>query len=180
MSNQDDLTSEVVSGDEVTKQDESTLLEQIKNLELQLKLAGDRELLARADYENLKRRSEKEREEVRVVVKHVILVELLPVLDSLKSALDSVPNFNPEQAPASAIKWLDGLTGINLQLTKALSSLGIEKIDCVGKPFDPQIHEAVRQMVGETDGMVVEELQTGYTIDGKLLRPSQVVVSQKL
>lgn len=187
MSNQDDSIN---SSEAVTPKDETAnaqpaasaeqLAEKISQLETSLKSAGDRELLARADYENLRRRSEKELEEVRIVVKHVVLTELLPVLDSLKQALENVPNFPPEFTSTIVQKWLDGLTGIDMQLSKSLKTLGIEKIDCVGKTFDPQIHEAVRQMVGETDGMVVEELQAGYTIDGKLLRPSQVVVSQKL
>jgi molecular chaperone GrpE len=57
--------------------------------------------------------------------------------------------------------------------------MGVKKIEAVGKPFDPHFHEAVREVSGEKDGMVVEELSVGYELNGKVIRPSQVTVSKK-
>jgi molecular chaperone GrpE len=55
----------------------------------------------------------------------------------------------------------------------------VKKIEAVGKPFDPHFHEAIREVAGEEDGQIVEELQTGYQLGDKVIRPSQVVISKK-
>jgi molecular chaperone GrpE len=60
-----------------------------------------------------------------------------------------------------------------------LEELGVKKIEAVGKKFDPYKHEAVRQVDGEEDDMVVDELQSGFELNGKVIRPSQVVISKK-
>jgi molecular chaperone GrpE len=57
--------------------------------------------------------------------------------------------------------------------------MGVKKIDAVGKQFDPHFHEAVREVEGDEDHKIVEELQTGYELNGKVIRPSQVVISKK-
>ncbi len=76
--------------------------------------------------------------------------------------------------------WQTGINGIVLQLDKVLAELGVQKIEAVGKKFDPNLHEAVREVESETDdGMVVEELQSGFELNGKVIRPSQVVISKK-
>lgn len=76
--------------------------------------------------------------------------------------------------------WQTGINGILMQLDKALEELGVKKIEAVGKKFDPHFHEAVREMESEQDdGIVVDELQPGFILNGKVIRPSQVVISKK-
>lgn len=73
--------------------------------------------------------------------------------------------------------WLTGIEGLVKQLDKALEELGVKKIEAVGKKFDPNFHEAVREVEGE-EGKVVEEYQTGFEINGKVIRPSQVAIGK--
>ncbi len=76
--------------------------------------------------------------------------------------------------------WQTGISGILVNLDKVLSELGVKKIEARGKKFDPHLHEAVRDMESEEEeGVVVEELQSGYELNGKLIRPSQVIISKK-
>ena len=72
--------------------------------------------------------------------------------------------------------WQTGVNGIVIQLDKTLGELGVKKIEAVGKKFDPNFHEAVREWPGEPDWQIQEEYQTGYTLNGKVIRPSQVAV----
>lgn len=78
-------------------------------------------------------------------------------------------------------QWQAGVNGLVNQLDKALEELGVKKIEAVGKKFDPYFHEAVREVESPdaAEGMVVEELQTGFELNGKVIRPSQVVISKK-
>ena len=67
-----------------------------------------------------------------------------------------------------------------MQLDKALEELGVRKIESLGKKFNPHFHEAVREVESEADdGTVVDELQTGFELNGKIIRPSQVIISKK-
>lgn len=75
--------------------------------------------------------------------------------------------------------WLTGIDGLVKQLDKALEELGVKKIEALGKKFDPNFHEAVREVPGEEDGVVLEEYQTGFELNGKVIRPSQVAISKK-
>ena len=104
--------------------------------------------------------------------KEVTIVKMLPTLDTLQQGLKHAPQGVNET-------WLKGIEATLQQLDKVLVDMAVEKIDAVGKPFDPNFHEAVREVPGEQDGMVVEDLQTGYKINGKVIRPSQVVISKK-
>ncbi|MBI5530662.1 MAG: nucleotide exchange factor GrpE [Candidatus Doudnabacteria bacterium] len=140
---------------------------------------------ALADFENYKKRKEAENKELVEFAREVAVVKLLPALDSLEQALKHMPN---EENQELRIKnqeffkkydnWQTGVNGIVMQLDKALGELGVKKIEAVGKKFDPNFHEAVREVEGEQDHVVVDELQTGFELNGKLIRPSQVVISK--
>jgi len=76
--------------------------------------------------------------------------------------------------------WQTGVNGIVAQLDKALEELGVKKIEALGKKFNPHFHEAVREVESEKDdGIIIDELQTGFELNGKVIRPSQVVISKK-
>ncbi len=140
-----------------------------------------------ADFENYKRRKEAENKELVEFAREVAVAKLLPVLDSLGQALRHMPEMNEELRMQNAEfgkqyqNWQSGISGIVIQLDQALGELGVKKIEAVGKKFDPNFHEAIREVESENeDGMVVGEVQTGYEINGKVVRPSSVVVNRKV
>ncbi len=156
---------------------------------------------ALADFENFKKQKERENKEMLEFAKEVTVVKLLPTLDTLEQALRHQPVFPDVVAPFmgppgepdksgnyTAIgefkkqydNWQTGVNGIVSQLDKVLGELGVKKIDAVGKKFDPNFHEAVREKESEAeDGIIVDELQSGFILNGKVIRPSQVVISKK-
>ena len=139
-----------------------------------------------ADFENYKRRSEVEKKELLEFAKEVTVVKLLPTIDALEQALRHLPAINGE-APEDQqkfveayVNWQNGVNGIVRQLDKVLGELGVKKIEAIGKKFDPNFHEALREVESEADdGTVVDELQSGFELNGKVIRPSQVVIGKK-
>ena len=158
---------------EQAHQDESTdlqrQLDEAKE-EAQTNLSGWQR--AQADFANYQKREEGKQREIMDFAKEVTIVKLLPTLDTLGQGLKHAPQNIDET-------WLKGINATLAQLDKVLEEMGVKKIDAVGKPFDPQYHEAVREVPGDEDGVVMEDLQTGYEINGKVIRPSQVVISKK-
>ncbi|HMQ01823.1 MAG TPA: nucleotide exchange factor GrpE [Candidatus Doudnabacteria bacterium] len=138
--------------------------------EAQTNLAGWQR--AQADFENYKKREEVKQKELLEFAKEVTIVKLLPTLDALQQGLTHAPS-------GIDATWLRGINGTLAQLEKVLAEMGVKRINAVGKQFDPHFHEAVREVAGKTDGEIVEELQTGYELNGKVIRPSQVVISKK-
>lgn len=127
---------------------------------------------AQADYQNLRRRMEQEREElVRQATAQVVL-HLLPILDDLQRALEHV------DAKLAGFTWIDGIHLIERKLHMVLQRLGVEEIPTEGQPFDPRIHEALMYEEGE-EGMVLQELQKGYMFQGRVLRPALVKVGRR-
>ena len=108
----------------------------------------------------------------------VTVTNMLPTLDSLEQALRHMPEAGTEEFEKKYQNWRMGVNGIVMQLDKVLEEMGVKKIEAVGKKFDPHFHEAVREVEGDEDQMVVEELQTGFELNGKVIRPSQVVISK--
>lgn len=132
-----------------------------------------------ADFENYKKRKENENQELVIFAREVAVAKLLPTLDSLEQGLKHLPDPDAADFKEKYETWQKGISGTLQQLEKALEELGVKKIEAVGKKFDPHYHEAVREVLGEEDGMVVEEYQTGYELNGKVIRPSQVVISKR-
>ncbi len=131
-----------------------------------------------ADFDNYRRRKEEENKELLEFAKEVTVAKLLPTLDSLEQGLKHAPQ-DTEDLHQKYQNWLNGINGIVMQLDKVLAELGVKKIEALGKKFDPHLHEAVREVEGEEDGTVVEELQSGFELNGKVIRPSQVVISKQ-
>ena len=122
-----------------------------------------------ADFINYKRRSEQEKEEIGKFVNATLMLSLLPVLDDLERAFKSI---SPELAK---LTWIDGIRLIERKLGANLEAQGLSQIKAQGEPFDPNLHEAVRHGKGE-EGIVVEELQKGYKLHDRVIRPTMVVV----
>ena len=122
-----------------------------------------------ADFINYKRRNEQEREEFNKFANSVLILNLLPVLDDLERAFASVP---PRPAKPG---WVDGIRLIERKLRTSLEAQGLSQIKALGEPFDPHLHEAIRQDKGK-EGIVIEEVQKGYKLHDRVIRPTMVVV----
>jgi molecular chaperone GrpE len=97
------------------------------------------------------------------------MLELLPLLDDLERALEHVPAKLPGHS------WVDGVRLIYRKFRATLESQGLTQIESLGKPFDPGLHEAVRQDKGK-EGIVLEEIRKGYQLHDRVIRPTMVVV----
>jgi molecular chaperone GrpE len=127
---------------------------------------------AQADLENLRKRSDREMKEAGDAALKGLVTRLLVVEDELELAMKHATG------GALGAELRDGIGMVLKNLEAALESVGVERIECIGEPFDPSIHEAVDKAQGEYQGedRVVEELRPGFTFRGQLLRPSMVKV----
>ena len=125
-----------------------------------------------ADYANLKRRTEQEREELAKFANGGLITGLLPVIDDLERALDAV---SPKIANHS---WVEGIRLIYRKLLSILELQGVSRIEALGQDFDPNFHDAVIYEEGE-EGKVVEEVGKGYKLHDRVLRPSMVKVGKR-
>lgn len=125
-----------------------------------------------ADFANYKRRTEEERSVVTQLGTAVVISKLLGVLDDFDRALASVPS---DAHPG----WLEGIQLVERKLRGVLESEGVTPIDALGEPFDPNLHEAVvhEPTAEHPDNQVIEELQRGYLLHDRVLRPSLVKVA---
>jgi molecular chaperone GrpE len=124
---------------------------------------------AAADYQNLKRRVEQEREEFARLGNASLIINLLPLLDDMERALENV------DARLAGLTWLDGIRLIHRKFQALLEMSGVSEIQADGQQFDPNLHEAVMYGDGE-EGKVINVIQKGYTLNGRVLRPTMVVV----
>ncbi len=126
---------------------------------------------AQADFINYKRRVEQEREEMVKFANSTLILNLLPVLDDLERALESVSE------KLAGLTWVDGIRLIQRKLQAILEVHGVSEIKALGEPFAPSLHEAVLYGEGE-EGKVIEELQKGYKLHERVLRPALVKVGK--
>lgn len=124
-----------------------------------------------ADFQNFKRRVEQEREDVARLAGAAFVINILPVLDDLERALQSV------DAKLAGLTWVDGIRLIHRKFQSVLEMSGVAEIEADGKAFDPNLHEAVMYAEGE-EGKVVSVVQKGYTLGGRVIRPAMVVVGK--
>ncbi len=130
---------------------------------------------ARAELSNYRKRVEREQAEFGKYANAALIARLLPILDDLQRAFQTLP------ADLRGLTWIEGIALIERKLNAILESEGLAPIEAVGQPFDPTIHQAVMQE--ETDqheeGTVIAEFQKGYKLNDRVLRPSYVKVAKK-
>jgi molecular chaperone GrpE len=143
----------------------------IEELEHDLKSEHDLHLRALADFDNYRRRIDRERAKLGTEALRSFLIGLLDVVDDLERFLDLV---DEETSP-----FIDGIRVVRRKLRDLLEKEGVRPFASVGKPFDPAFHEvAGTQPAGEkTEGVVIAEAQPGYTFKDDLLRPARVIVA---
>jgi molecular chaperone GrpE len=129
-----------------------------------------------ADLDNYKKRATRERQEAIKFANESLLEKLIPILDNFEMALmaANTPNTSTQSMQA-------GISMIQQQLKSALGNAGLEEIDATGKPFDPNLHEAISQQdTAETpEGHVLQQVRKGYKLRERLLRPASVIVARK-
>ena len=156
---------------------DSASTEELKTENEALKAEKDevfnRLLRLQAEYDNFKKRSQKEKEAERKYKSQDLINELLPALDNFERALQV------EVTEANA-SLFDGITMVYRQFPDALKSQGVEVIETEGKAFDPTLHHAVMQIEDEEieSNTVVEELQKGYLLKDRVIRPAMVKVNK--
>ena len=128
---------------------------------------------AKADYINLKREQEQKQKELIEFASAGVLLDIFPLIDQFKQAMKHVP----EEIKDS--DWLTGITHIQSNLSNTLKGLGIEEINTVGEQFAPEMHDAVEEVESEEEnGTIVEELTTGFRMNGKVIQPAKVKVAK--
>ena len=123
-----------------------------------------------AEFENFKKRSQKEREGLYNSILSDVITVILPVVDNLENAV---------KAETEDVKYKEGIELVLKQLKDVLASKGIEEIQAIGETFDPSLHEAVSSIQDDSKGQqeIVEEYRKGYKIGSKVIRHSMVVVA---
>jgi len=164
---------ETPTGEVETEAGEITDIKTLKETLAEVKAKAEANLAgwqrAQADFVNYKKRSEQEKQALGKFANSVLILNLLPILDDFERAFSSLP---PKMEKLS---WLDGIRLIERKLWAVLQAQGVSPIKALGEPFDPQFHEAVRQDKGK-EGVVIEEVQKGYMLEDRVIRPTMVVV----
>jgi molecular chaperone GrpE len=134
----------------------------------------ERLLRKQAELENFRKRAQREKEEYRQYANEDLIRDLLPVLDGFERALR-------QRAPAVPETFYQGMELLHRQLSEVLARAGLEAIETPGQLFDPHYHQAVETVegAGRRDQEIVEELQRGYKLKHRLLRPAIVKVAVK-
>lgn len=127
---------------------------------------------AQADFINYRRRSEKEKEELGENTRSYMALKLIPVLDDFERAVSAEPEGSVDSG------WVEGIKLIEKKLRTILETEGLSPIQAEGEPFDPYLHEAIRQAPGE-EGIILYEVQKGYKFNDKVIRASQVIVGSR-
>ncbi len=159
---------------EVSDNPEAELLAaRVEELEQGLAEAKDQALRAAAEAQNVRRRAEQEAEKARKFALEKFVRELLPVVDSLEKALEAMAD-EATEAHREGVSMT-----LKMQLD-AMAKFGVEAVEPAGEPFDPQLHEAMAMVPNPElePNTVMEVMQKGYLLNGRLVRPAMVVVSQ--
>jgi molecular chaperone GrpE len=171
---QDEATLE--GGGETSEEDAVAQLEKkLEDAQQEAQASYDRLLRTTAEFENYKKRSARESQDFRKYANETLLKELLPVVDNLELAVKSAREEGNGQE-----SLVDGIDLTLKEILRVLNKFGVQAVEALNQPFDPAFHQAV---VGEESdkhpkNTVIQELQKGYTLHDRLLRPSMVVVAK--
>lgn len=155
--------------------------EHIKTLEEEKAVLKDQLMRALADAENTRRRAQREREDASRFAISGFSKDLLSVADNLRRALDAMPaelvNSNPQLKNLT-----DGIEATERELLRTFEKNGIEKLDPIDQPFDPNFHEVMFEtpIPGKAGGTVIQVIEAGYTLNGRILRPARVGIAKNV
>ena len=171
-----DWPGQPVGGPDSVAADEPTVEQLSAQLEIAKSLAAEHlASLQRtaADFANFKRRTAEDRERELGLASELLLRKLLSVADDFDRALDAMP------ADLKGVGWIEGIVLLDRKLRALLESEGVTPIESVGRAFDPREHEAIASVpaTGRPDGEIVDEMQKGYRVRDRVLRPALVAVA---
>jgi molecular chaperone GrpE len=151
---------------------DGSLAEQIQKLVAEKQDLQNTLVRRQADFENYRKRVERERQQERHRGAEVLIEQVLPVLDAFDRALKT-------QDSSASAEYRKGFELIRTQLWSALAKQGLQPIEAVGKPFDPHLHHAIENVptAEQPEGTVIGEMQTGYIFHDRVLRPAMVRVA---
>jgi molecular chaperone GrpE len=172
--NKESASEEVKEEAEKSEEKEPSKKEKKDPLKEKLDELNDRLIRQVAEFDNFRKRTDREKAQMFEQGQGSVLEKLLPIVDNFERGLAAVPEADKDGA------FADGMNKIYKQLMKQLEDLGVTPIEAVGKEFDPNLHNAVMQVESEEfeSGMVAQELQKGYMFHETVLRHSMVGVSQ--
>ena len=168
--NEEKVQEESTSGVEELNNKEKELNEKLSKVKDELEDIKDRHTRLIAEFDNLKKRSAKEREGLYNSIMSDVISSFLPVIDNLEKAAE---------AESKDEEYKKGIELVLKQFKDVLSANGVKEIEAVGQPFDPELHEAVSMIQDENLGekIVASEYRKGYKIGNKVIRHSIVVVA---
>ena len=158
---------------EILPDAEVELSDPVSKLEAELTIANDKYLRLYSEFENYKRRAAKDRIEQSKMIASDFFLSLLPVIDDFERALKSVENVEDDKS------ILEGVKLIYSKIKNITSSQGLTEMLSVGKPFDPELHDAIANVSvtsEEQKGKVVEETEKGYSFNERVIRHAKVIV----
>lgn len=166
------MSDETEEKSELTAPTEVTAAE-VEDLKRQLAEKQDRLLRALAEVDNVKRRTQRERDDYVRYANEGLVRDLLPIIDNFDRALEAA------RATQEAAKVVEGIALIQRELLKVLERVGVTRYSAVGERFDPNRHEATGRVVSanQPPDTVVAELGAGYMLNGRVMRPAQVLVA---
>ncbi len=171
---QDEEVSETVeTTEEATAETEEVNLEELKEKAAKAEEYLDKYQRTLAEYDNFRKRTMKEKEQLAGETKIYVVTNLLPVLDNLERAEAAAENESDENPLKTGVQM------IIRSVKEEFEKLGVKEIDALGAQFDPNVHNAVMHIEDETvaDNTVVEVFQKGYALGDKVIRPSMVKVA---
>lgn len=167
-------TEQETAATDVELSPEEQLQADLEKAQCEIKAHQEQYLRTLADMENLRKRTQREKEELAKFANETILREVLPVIDNLERAVE-----HAEQAESSG-GLLEGVQMTLTQFSQVLERFGVTPVDSLGQPFDPALHQAMGQMESEEYPVnaVVQQLQKGYQLNERLLRPAMVMIAK--
>jgi molecular chaperone GrpE len=167
----EELKEEVATGEEAEEPD---LTEELEKAQAQAAEYLDGWQRTQAEFSNYKKRQEAERAQMVTLASATLLRKLLPVADDFERALETKPSDLGHNT------WVEGIVLIKHKLDGVLESEGVKPVEAEGQAFDPRYHEAVtyEEAAGYEDGQIIGELQRGYTLGERVLRPALVRVAK--
>ena len=168
MENEENKENEELKKEEVVEET-TQVTEEVKD-NSEYEELNDRYKRLLAEFENYKKRSQKEKDGIYGMITGDVVATMLPIMDNLEKAA---------AAKTEDTKYKEGVNLVARQFQDALKRLGLEEIETVGKRFDPEFHEAVSHVQDETKGEqeIVQEYRKGYKIGNKVVRHSMVIVA---
>lgn len=168
---------EEATGADTSNKDETeepTIEQQLESAMAEAADYKDRWMRGQAEFANARKRMEKQRVQNYQNTMADLAAKILPAIDDFDRAVENVPD------AISADSWFEGMQLVHKKLANILESFDVKTIEAVGEPFDPNFHEAITMEPSDEyeSGVVIRELQKGYIVGDRVIRPSLVIVSQ--